>query len=539
MRAMALVAVGLVSIALPLGRADDDAIDQSTAFVREILIPNRGDVPFPFTKISKPIGDQKPLSVVIPDGRSLQRKKADFSDPRVLTSYGDLFIGYAPRANQLEVISWNSKKEQYDFFVVQNYGPGLKPKVALPDRATCTACHQGEAPIFSRFPWGEVGFGGNDGKETVLDRLRKTHPGQEDILGAMLVAKQAGDEIAPGFFNDLVRDANARLQVHRMCADVCHGNVKCQEMLVGVALLRFRASEGFKKKLQNTLSADWPNDGYAYVTSVLPSRDPLAQSSIGGTVDRVIIEKPSIGNNFLKTGTDFTLDEIATATLPTDIDASVRKSTYQLGGFGDPTVPRPKSGGLTAEQAVSQLSTLGSDCFNLTDFDMQILDKYSSDQIANAVSSQAMENLLGRNPKPDRAQLMRTILGALGATEIPQCFSPAESESRPISTETSFKIEKVVDSLAPQARIREQRTALFGQYCARCHSDDNIAKLPLDDLNGLRSAKWKNSILEKLTSMDMPPPRAKVPRPSIDERIKMILLLDPSQNPQTLRKELK
>jgi len=82
-----------------------------------------------------------PSALVIPFGRSLQKNKADFINPRIIANNQSierpLFLGYAPTANQIEVISWNPISLRFDFEIVKDYGPGTKSYVVTPDRNFC------------------------------------------------------------------------------------------------------------------------------------------------------------------------------------------------------------------------------------------------------------------------------------------------------------------------------------------------------------------------------------------------------------------
>ena len=66
-----------------------------------------------------------------------------------------LFVGYAERSKELEVISWNKDLQKFDFLVVKGYGPGGKPRIENAHKSVCLTCHQGGGPIFPRAPWHE------------------------------------------------------------------------------------------------------------------------------------------------------------------------------------------------------------------------------------------------------------------------------------------------------------------------------------------------------------------------------------------------
>ncbi len=134
-------------------------------------------IPFPFeqlraqleTKLQAPM-----MATLIPKGRSLQRHATSepFRYPRVVlaaitegSAQGEnlgfllkdrLYLGYVEAANQLEAISYNPDMGRFEFQIIDNYGPGLTPRVRYASRAFCLACHQNESPIFSNPSWDET-----------------------------------------------------------------------------------------------------------------------------------------------------------------------------------------------------------------------------------------------------------------------------------------------------------------------------------------------------------------------------------------------
>jgi hypothetical protein len=73
------------------------------------------DIPADFDSFVKRFENpvRRPTLILIPDGRSLAKKKAGFSDPRILpllsNGFGgpaDTFMAFTPRNHQMEMISW-------------------------------------------------------------------------------------------------------------------------------------------------------------------------------------------------------------------------------------------------------------------------------------------------------------------------------------------------------------------------------------------------------------------------------------------------
>ena len=91
-----------------------------------------------------------------------------------------VFIGYQPKANAFEVISYNETAGRFEFQVVTDYREGGEPTVEYANRTLCMSCHQTGGPIFSRAPWNETSSNPDVATELIahgasgMDRL--THP---------------------------------------------------------------------------------------------------------------------------------------------------------------------------------------------------------------------------------------------------------------------------------------------------------------------------------------------------------------------------
>ena len=138
-------------------------------------------VPFPFDKLRSLVITAGGLSgkdvseTLLPIGRSLQRDAAApdfFAFPRrVLGVTGEpanpdpaatlvmrdrLYLGYQPKSETLEVISFNEEAGRFEFQIVEDYAPGKKPRTVQARRSLCLSCHHNAGPIFSDPPWSET-----------------------------------------------------------------------------------------------------------------------------------------------------------------------------------------------------------------------------------------------------------------------------------------------------------------------------------------------------------------------------------------------
>lgn len=157
----------------------------------------------PMAELLKALGTLGNIAyTMIPHGRSIQAPHSDDKDPRIvltisqqnpkepLLAHGRIFIGYARKANQLEIIAYNEEAGRYDFQIMTDFRPGGLPQLSTPSRTLCTTCHQGGGPIFSIDPWSETSSAGPKGfalesDDRVRKQLVKTL-GQETYQGLSL-----------------------------------------------------------------------------------------------------------------------------------------------------------------------------------------------------------------------------------------------------------------------------------------------------------------------------------------------------------------
>src|SRR5882724_9150936 len=214
--------------------------------------------------------------VFIPLGRSLQRTAASpdfFASPRVvvaitgegagsLSGKDRVYLGYQPRANVIEVISYNETAGRFEFQLVKNYRRGATPQVVYADRSVCIACHQNHGPIFSRQVWDETNA--NPKVAALLSRAGgNVHRIPVEI---------------PNAIDDATDRANLIGVTQRIWIEAC--DAKCRAAAL-IAALQYRLSgeKGFdRRQVAAAIAAGfrkrWPN-GLAIPNPDIPNRDPL------------------------------------------------------------------------------------------------------------------------------------------------------------------------------------------------------------------------------------------------------------------------
>jgi hypothetical protein len=301
------------------------------------------DVPFPFTallqrieaRLAAPSDGESPLQrVLIPLGRSLQRaaaRPAFFQFPRVVVAVDGesaspallkdrLYLGYQEKSGIIEVISYNELAGRFEFQLVKDYRAGGAPRVVYAKRALCTACHQNQAPIFSRNTWQET-----NANPAIAVRL---HAEQRDYYGVPI---DAGIDV-PFAIDSATDRANRLLVIQRLWRDGCGGETDegrtCRAAAL-IAALQYRLSGG--RNFDRT--ADSYRDFLAVVLRNLQARFPAGVAvSSPDLPNRNPLDRTSLGTRGLRSG------DLGGAAAASDIDL-IRQSN--VAAAMDPLVPRP------------------------------------------------------------------------------------------------------------------------------------------------------------------------------------------------------
>ncbi|MBX2869662.1 MAG: hypothetical protein KTR18_13355 [Acidiferrobacterales bacterium] len=167
----------------------------------------RYEIPFPFSnlirEIEQHLGDSindDPNEVklaLFPLSRCVNRYAASpdfFKYPRVVLAVDSeqmnigsqrnlflkdqLFIGYQPQAQTLEVISYNNTAGRFDFQQVSDYSQTGQPKVHDAEPQDCVSCHQNHGPIFPKAYWYETEYNPKifDAIVEAQDDAEQNHP---------------------------------------------------------------------------------------------------------------------------------------------------------------------------------------------------------------------------------------------------------------------------------------------------------------------------------------------------------------------------
>lgn len=279
------------------------------------------DVPYPFTELQRVIAARLGRSpetsfkrTLIPIGRSLQRFAAEpdfFAAPRIIIAVDQdaangtknapllrdrLFMGFQPRSQTIEVISYNEAAGRFEFQLVHDYGPGRRPQVLYAERRICTQCHQNQAPIFSRPLWNET-----TASPLVAARLQAERPSFDGV--------PANAGVDPSDAIDSATDRANELSLFQRiwrdgCGDDSDGiNCRAAGFLAAVqyGLAGSRLADGpaarFRDRFAEVVAANrsriWPG-GLALPNPDIPDRDPLAGLPDGFTAFADLVEPDGV-----------------------------------------------------------------------------------------------------------------------------------------------------------------------------------------------------------------------------------------------------
>lgn len=440
---------------------DTDLPPAGTRSLFDHLIAQNDGLPYPFAEMIELLENQHPqgkapLSLLIPDGRSLLKGQADHHLPRILVApdfqedntphslgmnpQGQLFVALVEGANEIEVLSYNEGAGRFEFQLVQNYCEGCVPRIVYARRAICLTCHQGGAPIFSQRPWQET-----NGQLSVAKRIEAAR-GKDAYHGVAIEQPLA----IPERYDELTDVGNFHVASQRVWLDACgeKGN-ECRRVLLSLAL-RYADQPGLfdpksaeVKKLQRLWDSSYPVSGIKVPQSDLANRDPSGQS-----------------NNFT---------EWLYATLTPDISfGEGAKDNEDLNAFEKlPPLP-PRQDPLTQREPKQTLSKNDIDgvygiASFFTDSDLKTLNAKYAYKIEAILNRVAELPLAFFDAKPfSRVKVMEALLDK----ELQYCCLDTSEMSPP----------RV--SSAPKLEINAHpELKLFEQYCFTCHRGNPAKRL--------------------------------------------------------------
>ncbi len=438
--------------------------------------------------------------LAIPDGRSLVKNKADFQDPRILPVFKnpDLFMGYAPKTKQAEIIAWNQAKGRYEFYLLDQLEPGKTPILKKANRTLCLGCHQNGGPIFSRAPWSEThaGDGNFMKKNELLEKIQQESNFQSTIpLGT-------GNDVIN--YDIRVTIANEKILTRKVCSEICaEEDSDCKLKLLAVAM-RGQQMQGFGPKenspeLTYFYESLWPAvvaGKFAVSSPVLPDRDPLAAKEKGGLTkifsgENLLVAHPLEKTAHAMTGEEFfysaklaIVDPLLVANENSKNPSLKWEEILGIQGKADPTYPRPTVT-LDKENPLGFLVTMGNICFGLSTENKPLLDWAKNQKdLFRALKDNSLSSVLTSSWLPDENLIQNVIFNRKD-----KILEDCKKQKIP-----AFPEEKVIADIN-RALVENlgRPTQIFLQSCSECHQGVGAVlsdyELPLTDFEAMKNYK--------------------------------------------------
>lgn len=440
----------------------DDLPPVGTRSLFDHLIVENDGLPYPFEKLAKMLtaldaDGHAPVSVLIPNGRSLLKAQANAAHPRVLLAAdfqlgnkplnfglaprGQLFLGFVENAHEIEVLSYNEGAGRFEFQLVQNYCAGCVPRIVYARRAICTTCHQGGGPIFPQRPWNET-----NGQQATAASIIAARGNNQPYFSVPIQQPLA----APERFDQLTDMGNFINTSQRLWLDGCglNGN-DCRRLMFKLAL-RYADSPGSFDEQQADVrhlvalqARHFPVHGIVVNESDLLNRDPLGdRQGFKGWWHSLWTREPKPGE-----GAKNNEDLAAFDKLP------------KLAAEFDPLSLRAPKHILHAQDVdgVYGLAAL------FTDADIQRLSEHAGHNIKRL---EAQVDALPETEFSARPFSRIRFLQALLGVNIGYCCLSTQDMSPPIAS-----------GVAPLKIVKEPILHHFESYCFACHRGNPAKRL--------------------------------------------------------------
>ncbi len=441
------------------------------------IIKENGALPYPFEQLidlvaSYDAGERAPLTLLIPDGRSLLKGQADFVQPRIVVAAnaepaaggaeltpifkGRLFLGFVEGADEIEIISYNEAAGRFEFQLVKDYREGGVPRLVYAKRAICITCHAGNGPIFPTRPWEET-----SAQPAIQQAIAEARDSAGPYHGARLDNKLADAEA----FDALTDKGNLIPVAQRLWLDGCGasgaGNL-CRQQMLSLALRYMWDPAAFTPqgpeitRLRELQAVSWPEAGIALDNGDLLNRNPFT-------------DHPA-DYNWIDWVTSWFGDgrHVASRRQMDQDTVAAFEAQPRLRADVDPLTPRlPRktitSSDLDAVYALAQM-------FSSEDRKrLEVLSEYRFEVLSAALDKLPEEAWEAR--PFSRVRFLQRLHVALGVQAPGFCCSDSEGMSAPLVAG------------APPLKISEGSVLThFRTYCFACHRGNPSAKL--DFMNG-------------------------------------------------------
>ena len=451
---------------------NSDLPPEGTRSLFDHLVAQNGALPYPFEDVVDWIASldkdgKRPTTVLVPHGRSLQKGKSSFADPRVILTAdiappdsgashapiykGRLFLGFVDNAEEIEVLSYNEAAGRFEFQLVKDYCEGCTPRIVYAQRNVCLTCHQNAAGIFPVRPWQET-----NASPEIAARISDALPDHASYGGAPLEVNLE----SPETIDNNTDISNVIPLAQRVWLDGCGAGdtgTACRQMLLRQALSfalapgRYDPDNPEAKALREHFASNWPQRGVALPDNNLLNRDPLQDDLYEGGV-WAGLKRAVFGRSETTTagGGDKLADFDALPPLPSELDPLTLRTPQRIISADE----------LDGVYALAQLFA-PSDLARL-----EAQAGFKIETILAAVEHEALASITDAKPFR-RMATTDALLTALGADATPVHWGFDITEMSP----PIFEGEPVLE-LAEGSELKP-----FETYCFGCHRGNPNAKL--------------------------------------------------------------
>ncbi|MDZ4298494.1 MAG: hypothetical protein U0998_04300 [Moraxellaceae bacterium] len=442
--------------------SDEDLPPEGTRSLFDHFVAQHDGLAYPFDRLLAQIqanspSSEAPKTVLIPHGRSLLKGQADEALPRIiaaadyeqdnneaslgLKARGQLFLGFVERANEIEVISYNELAGRYEFQLVQNYCADCVPRIVYAQRAVCSTCHQGKAPIFPLRSWNET-----NAHESVAQSISDARGSSEPYFGVVIRQPLA----APERIDFLTDIANFVPVTQRLWIDTCgEPGIECRRLMLSLALQyvispgSFREDTAEAEQLRVFQRQHMPAKGIAVASPDLINRDPLAeQQGLKGWWRKLTTRQIKLGEGATNNEDLSAFEKLPP--LPSELDPLTKRPPIQIISAED----------LSAVYGLAALFTLSDikEISALSQFDMARVRHRVAQMPDDMFTPQAFV----------RVRMMNALLGKDRA----YCCLSTDEMSEPIT------------SAEPPLQISQHMVLKeFERYCFACHRGNPSKRL--------------------------------------------------------------
>ena len=320
-------------------------------------------------------------------------------------------------------------------------------------------------------------------------------------------------------YDDAVRMSKTMLDLARGCEKIClSGDQECKRDLLKL-VINHRFSTASAKTSASRIAMHQRLKTIRSPSSVLPDRDPNAPNS-----------KPRI-----PTGIDSIFANGSLSDQKADMDLLYRDEKATIfsqeaespeASLLDPKTPRPETPSFfranreenDSSRIHSDLSQVAQFCLSLSEEDLEVIDHMEPAKKKAALESAELGRFLEKTWPASKAVIAKEILRISEERELSEMLDCLQKG--PAGQPNLAGVFALAESNELQQLTSKEPEAMFLHYCGSCHNERSTYKLPLNDLEKLKTYEsfLFGSIKKALEKKEMPPKSPLAPELSEEDR---------------------